>query len=115
MSNDKEAHIGLHKLSKEDLGTQNHPYAVNDITIWRKQHFTKHYVKYFKQGSDFSSWVDFAQEFKDRREIALKVEVTYHIIHLMQAIDPTKFESNASNYDRGVEHWNAVIANNDNP
>ena len=32
----------------------------------------------------------------------------------MQAIDPSKFESIIADYDRGAEHWQAVVANYDN-
>ena len=62
--------------------------------------------------------MDFAQEFKDRLQLATNAGVTYEqkdlINYLMQAIDPAMFESIVSEYDRGAEHWNAVVGNYDN-
>lgn len=38
----------------------------------------------------------------------------YLINFLVQAIDPSKFESIISNNDRGAERWQAVVGNYDN-
>ena len=127
MSADMQAHVRQHKLWKEDLGMQNHPHVVKDITMdiangqsddeWRKQHLAKRTFENFKQRGDFSRWVDFAQEWKNRLQLATNAGVTYEqkdlINYLMQAIDPAKFESIVSDYDRGAEHWEAVIGNYD--
>ena len=104
MSADMQAHVRQHKLWKEDLGMQNHPHVVKDITMdiangqsddeWRKQHFAKRNFENFKQRGDFTRWVDFAQEFKNRLQLVINAGVTYEqkdlINYLMQAIDPAK-------------------------
>ena len=105
MSADMQAHVRQHKLWKDDLGMQNHPHVVKDITMdiangqsedeWRKQHLARRNFENFKQRGDFTRWVDFAQEFKNRLQLATNAGVTYEqkdlINYLMQAIDPTRF------------------------
>ena len=128
MSTDMQAHVRQHKLWDEELGMQNHPHVVKAITMdiangqsddeWRKRHLARKNFESFKQRGEYSRWIDFSQEWKNRLQLATNAGLDYDqndlINFLMQAIDPSKFESIISDYDRGAEHWQAVVGNYDN-
>ena len=85
---------------------------------WRKQHLTRRNFENFRQRGEYSRWIDFSLEWKNRLQLAINAGLDYgqnYLINfLVQAIDPSKFESIISNNDRGAERWQAVVGNYDN-
>ena len=85
---------------------------------WRKQHLTRRNFENFRQRGEYSRWIDFSLEWKNRLQLAINAGLDYgqnYLINfLVQAIDPSKFESIISNNDRGAERWQAVMGNYDN-
>ena len=79
---DMQAHVRQHKLWDEELGMQNHPHVVKAITMdiangqsddeWRKQHLARKNFESFKQRGEYSRWIHFSQEWKNRLAITLR-------------------------------------------